>query len=108
MAALAPASVRPPLRKITGFFAATCLAILVRFLPSEIVSRYMEMTSTSSSLPKYSNRSFSLTSHLLPIEQTLLTFRLSLATISAAIPAANSPDWPISTTLPLGTFLAMG
>ena len=98
--ACAPASVRPDFTTTTGLLVLALAAAFVKRSPSMIPSRYMPMVVVSSSSARYSSRSDSFTSPLLPIHATLDRPKGLKSAIQRPHPEEKTPDWPMRETPP--------
>ncbi len=104
-AAFAPASVRPLFITTTGFVFVTALTMSINLVPALMSSRYIAITSVSVSLYRYSMKSHSSRTALLPMDTILLnpTFAAFDQSITAN---AKAPDWLKNAILPfVGTDL---
>ncbi len=98
--AAAPASLRPAFITTTGFFLLAFSAALMKRRPSITPSRYMPTVRVTQSSARYSRRSLSLMSPLLPMQATLASPKGLVSAIQRAQPDEKTPDWPMIDTPP--------
>ena len=98
--AAAPASLLPAFMTTTGFLLEALSAALMKRRPSITPSRYMPMVKVAGSSVRYSRRSLSLMSPLLPIQATLDSPNGLVSAIHRAQPDEKTPDWPMIDTPP--------